>query len=199
MNIFTDDKDLEWKELSKKPLLKTPIATINESLCSSSQGIKNNYIIIDSKDWVVVVPVKNDNFIMVKQWRHGEKALSIEFPGGVIENNETPEQGARRELLEETSFTAGKMIYLGKMNPNPAFMGNHVHFFAAMDLEESGNQHLDEDEYLNYFEMPQKIVWEKMGTSEMPHALMAAALLFYSRFNEKTQSTDSAKNIKPAD
>lgn len=181
------DNSLQWKELSSHKLLKTPIATINENLCQSSDGLKNNYIVIDSKDWVVVVPVKNENFIMVKQWRHGEKALSIEFPGGVIDSGENAEQGARRELLEETGCISNNLVYLGKMNPNPAFMTNHVHFFAALDLQETGHQHLDNDEYLNFFEMSKTEVYKKMGTPEFPHALMAAALTLYRQWEENSK------------
>lgn len=173
------DKDLEWTDQSKEILLKTPIATVCQTNSSSSEGLKNRYITIDSRDWVIVIPVKGDKFMMVKQWRHGEKRLTVEFPGGVIDDGESPEESARRELKEETGCTSDKLVYLGKMNPNPAFMTNHVHFFAAFDLKETGLQDLDEDEYLNYMEMSKKDVYQKIGCDQMPHALMASALLLY--------------------
>ena len=84
--------------------------------------------------------------------------------------------------MEETGCICENLVYLGKMNPNPAFMTNHVHIFAALNLTETGVQNLDEDEYLNYFKMNQEEVFSKMGTDEMPHALMAAALFLYRQF-----------------
>lgn len=173
------DDALIWTEGKKNILLKTPIATICETESFASDGQKFDYVTIDSHDWVAVIPVKGDNFIMVKQWRHGEKALSIEFPGGVIDDGESPLEGAARELKEETGCIAGRMLYLGRLNPNPAFMTNHFHVFAAFDLEETGKQNLDSDEYLNYAEMDKSEVYAKMGTEEMPHALMAAALMLF--------------------
>ena len=95
-NSFSDSQ-LVWTEGEKEILLKTPIATVCQTPATASDGQKHNYISIDSRDWVAVIPVKDENFIMVKQWRHGEKALSIEFPGGVIDDGESPLQGAIRE------------------------------------------------------------------------------------------------------
>lgn len=178
-NYKSGDESLVWQEKTKQTLLKTPIFTIEESESVSSDGLKRNYILIGAPDWVTVIPVVNDNFIMVKQWRHGSKTLSIEFPGGVIEKNETPIQGASRELKEETGFVAGKMIHLGTINPNPAFMQNKFHVFAAFDLKQTGTQSPDEDEYVNYFEMKQTDVFAEMGSPQMPHALMVAALQLY--------------------
>ena len=82
----------------------------------------------------------------------------------------------------ESSFIpvkSEKLIYLGSVNPNPAIMSNHMHFFAAEKLIPTGEQHLDNDEYLNYMRVNQKEVMSKMGSSEYPHALMCAALLKY--------------------
>ena len=177
-----DDEKLLWSEGKKTILLKTPVLDVTSIESTSSDGLKGDYIVMDAKDWAIVIPDAGDSFLMVKQWRHGEGALSIEFPGGVIEPKESPEEAAARELKEETGFTAGKLVKLGSMNPNPALMSNHVHVFAAFDLQSTGEQHLDDDEYVNYFKMNKKDVYAKMGTKEFPHALMSAGLLLYRNY-----------------
>ncbi|HAH62175.1 MAG TPA: NUDIX hydrolase [Treponema sp.] len=185
MKVQTDDSALVWTEKSRKQLLETAVMTVTETDSTASDGQEGRYIVMDAKDWVIVVPVAGTKFLMVKQWRHGEKALSIEFPGGVIETGEEPEKAAARELREETGYTAKHMIHLGTMNPNPALMSNHVHIFIAEGLEKTSAQQLDSDEYVHYMEKEQKEVLDKIGTKEYPHALMAAAAALYMRYKIK--------------
>lgn len=168
---------LEWKIKGKKELLKTVVLSVNEIDSQAPDGSEGKYIVMDAPDWVIVIPVLGENFLMVRQWRHGNNSLSIEFPGGVINRGEKAEDAARRETEEETGYKAGKLTYLGSANPNPALMSNRVHFFAAEELEGTGIQHLDSDEFVEYMQIPQKEVFEKIGTEEYPHALMMSALL----------------------
>jgi len=179
-NYFTkDDEKLKWTQGQSKKLLDTCVFEVTSVDSCSAQGVRGDYIIMNARDWVIVIPRHDDNFLMVKQWRHGEKALSIEFPGGVIDRGEAPEAAARRELEEETGFKAGKLTKLGSVNPNPALFSNHLHVFLAEDLISTGQQHLDEDEFINYFEMPINEVLQGMGTEQFPHALMGTALAMY--------------------
>ena len=177
-------KELEWTAKGKKELLKTVVLTVNEIDSEGPGGRKGKYIVMDAPDWVIVVPVLGENFLMVRQWRHGNNSLSIEFPGGVINKGESPEEAAIRETEEETGYKAGKLTYLGSANPNPALMSNRVHFFAAEDLQGSGIQHLDEDECVEYMQIPQKEVYEKIGSQEYPHALMMSAFLKFKLMKE---------------
>ncbi len=178
-------KKLEWSVKGEKELLKTPVFTVNETDSLSPDGKEGHYVVMDAPDWVIVIPELNGKFLMVKQWRHGNNSLSIEFPGGVINRGEKPEIAANREMEEETGYKAGKLTYLGCANPNPALMKNRVHFFAAEELQGSGRQHLDEDEYIEYLQVPVEEVYEKIGSEEYPHALMMSALLKYMLFKKK--------------
>lgn len=173
------DKDLIWEEQQSTDLLKTAVFTVTERTSISAQGVQGKYIVNNARDWAIVIPVHQGNFLMVKQWRHGEKALSIEFPGGVIDEGEEPLEAAKRELLEETGAVAGKITWLGTMNPNPALFSNHVHVYCAQELDFTGKQDLDHDEFLRYYEISEQEVLDKMGSPEYPHALMSSALCLY--------------------
>ncbi|MBO6219151.1 MAG: NUDIX hydrolase [Treponema sp.] len=179
------EKKLEWTETEKHELLKTIVLSVNEVTSSGPDGIKGKYIVMDAPDWVIVVPETDGKFITVKQWRHGNRSLSIEFPGGVINSGEKPEDAAKREMEEETGYKVGKLTYLGAANPNPAIMSNKVHFFAAEELICTGIQHLDKDEFVEYAQVPVEEVYEKIGSEEYPHALMMSALLKYKLWKEK--------------
>lgn len=180
-----NDIELTWNETERNEILKTPVFTVTERTSAGPGGRKGKYIVNEAPDWVIVIPVSGENFLMVKQWRHGEKALSIEFPGGVIDKGESPQEGAVRELREETGASAKKLTLLGKMNLNPALFANHVYVFCAENLVFSGIQDLDADECLNYMQIPQSEVIEKIGTAEYPHALMASALALFMRTDRR--------------
>jgi 8-oxo-dGTP pyrophosphatase MutT (NUDIX family) len=181
LNSQDSNINLCWKPLDKRVLQKTPIGSLCEIDSLSPENEKSKYIVLDAPDWVIVIPELEDSFLMVEQWRHGANQLCKEFPGGVIDRGETPEQGALRELLEETGYKPGKLTKLGSMSPNPAIMSNHVHFFLAQDLEKVGNQDLDSDEYVKFFKERKAHVIKNMGSSVYQHGLMASALMFYLR------------------
>lgn len=179
-NYFSaDDERLKWKTGDKKSLLKTCVFDVTSRHNQAANGVEGDYIILDAPDWVIVIAERDNNFLMVKQWRHGEQKLSVEFPGGVIDKGETPEQAAERELLEETGCKAKKWTKLGSSNPNPALFSNHFHVFLAQDLVATGKQNLDHDEFINLLELPKADVIQAMGTEQFPHALMGSALAMY--------------------
>jgi 8-oxo-dGTP pyrophosphatase MutT (NUDIX family) len=139
--------------------------------------------VLDTKNWAIVIPVlstsEGKKFVMVWQWRHGSKSLSLEFPGGVFEAGENPKEAALRELQEETGYVPGKITELGEFSPNPAIMTNRVHFFLAEDLNIPGKQHLDEDEYVEVVTVDTAEVIKGMGKEPYIHALMGTALSLY--------------------
>lgn len=173
------DEELMWTSLSKAELCRTPVFTVTVRHNKSASGVEGDYIVNECADWVIVIAEKDDCFLMVKQFRHGEEKLSIEFPGGVIDAGESPEEAAVRELKEETGAVASSLVHLGSMNPNPALFANHTHVYLATGLSFSGAQNLDHDELLDYMEIPKSEVLKKMGSAEYPHALMCAAAALY--------------------
>ena len=174
---------LIWKEENRKTVYTCPVFSVTERTCRSPSDKIKKYTVLDTTDWAIVIPVLETEggrkFVMVRQWRHGERGLSLEFPGGVFNKGEESVQAALRELKEETGYIAEKISKLGEFNPNPAIMSNHVHFFLAENLKSTGNQDLDEDEYVNVEIMPYDEVIKGMGKPPFIHALMAAALALY--------------------
>jgi 8-oxo-dGTP pyrophosphatase MutT (NUDIX family) len=174
---------LAWRELERQITFDTRIFSVTSRLCVSPQDERESFTVIETNDWVVVVPILDDGdtFFMVRQWRHGAKEMSLEFPGGVIETNESPLEGAERELREETGCVAGKMTKLGVMSPNPAIMANHVYFFMAEDIRVDGELQPDKDEFISAERISSAEVIRGLGSPPYIHALTATALCFYTR------------------
>jgi len=178
-----ETSDLMWIEENRRELYRTGILSLWDAECRSPEGKKRSFTLIDCPDWVIVVPVLEGpagrQLVMVRQWRHGSRELSVEFPGGVLESGEDPETGAGRELEEETAYRAGRLVKLGSMRPNPAIMTNMVHFYLADDLQPLPNQNLDEDEFVDVEHIAEKEVKAALGRPPFVHSLTAAALAFY--------------------
>jgi 8-oxo-dGTP pyrophosphatase MutT (NUDIX family) len=176
-------KGLEWREEGSREIFECKVFSIRESSCRSPDEELRKYTIMDAADWAIVIPLietpRGREFVMVRQWRHGTRELSLEFPGGVFEPGENPAAAAARELLEETAYRAGKIEKIGEFGPNPAIMSNRVHFFLAEDLEYTGSQELDEDEYIQVEIMKAGDVLRGMGKPPFVHALMGSALSLY--------------------
>jgi len=186
---------LSWTEESRKKVFDCKIFSISESYCKSPkaqmQDQTQTFTVIEAKNWAMVIPVintpKGKQFVLVKQWRHGSLCLSLEFPGGVFEPGENPEEAAARELFEETGYKAQKITMLGELSPNPAIMSNKIYFFLAEDLIDTGKQHLDEDEFVEIELVDEKEVIREFGKAQYIHALMGTALAFYLRETAPTK------------
>ncbi|MDR0494978.1 MAG: NUDIX hydrolase [Treponema sp.] len=174
---------LAWREENQKKVFDCRVFSIHESYCKSPYDELRTFVVIDAADWAIVVPVletpEGKKFVMVRQWRHGSQTLSLEFPGGVFEPGENPEEAAARELWEETGYQPGYIKKIGEFSPNPAIMSNKVHFFLAKDLANTGKQKLDADEFVEVELTSVEAVIKGMGEPPYIHALMGSALALY--------------------
>ncbi len=175
-----------WIELGSRSLLDCRIFRVCSSERQSTSGKRGTFFSIDAPDWAGVIPVVETalgrSFVMIRQFRHGTRHLSIEFPGGIVEPGEDPAASVARELLEETGYRAEMMVPLGILSPNPAFMTNTFHAFVAEGCTLERPQCLDEHEEIEVQLVPEREAIDMIGAEDMGHALMTATLFFYARY-----------------
>jgi 8-oxo-dGTP pyrophosphatase MutT (NUDIX family) len=121
---------------------------------------------------------KNNEAVLIRQYRHGVRDVMWEIPGGVVEDDEDPLEGAKRELLEETGYTSSNIIPLGKFHPNPAIQTNTMYCYLALDAEKVGEQHLDGMEEIEVHLVPLDELIPMIQRGEFLHALQVAALFY---------------------
>lgn len=176
---------LVWRDISRSKLLSLGLFDVWRIQRESPEKLKGDFILLDAPDWVTIIPYMEREgegyFLMVSQFRHGMGGVTIEFPAGLAEGGESLKDTARRELLEETGYTAGRLELLGSVNPNPAFLNNFCHVFLAADLEKKNIQSLDDHEIIDVEWKKTAEVEDLMGTGPYCNAIMVTAMYLFNK------------------
>ncbi len=166
-----------WRRVRSKQIADCRVFTVREDFCErTSDGVHSSFFVVENPDWVNIIAVTKDKkVVFIEQFRHGAEEIILEIPGGMIDENESPETAAKRELLEETGYSAENFVYLGKSAPNPAIQNNWIYHYLALDCEKTAETNFDEHEsvattLIDYAEINELITGEKIT-----HSLVLAA------------------------
>lgn len=112
-------------------------------------SIKNFYT-VERPTYAAVVPLLNNNreIMLVRQYRHGPRRTILNLPMGMITKKEKPIDTARRELIEETCYSAKDISFLGSFQNNPAFLRLTCHLFLARKLKGVRVREIDTNEHI---------------------------------------------------
>lgn len=170
-----------WTLLRSRTIYHSPIATlVEETRRDPRRAVEVPLFVLKFPDWVNVVPVTEDGrVVLVRQYRAGTDAMTLEIPGGTLDEGETdPAAAAKRELLEETGYLADELIFLGRVVPNPAIQGNYCHFYLAPGVKPVGPQHLDPNEEMSVEVVRLEDIRRMIADHEIVHALGILGLLY---------------------
>ena len=141
----------------KEKTIKTKIAHKGTYLTLNSDEVLLPNGNISTREWikhpgaVCCIPILPDGKIgLIKQYRYAVKEQMIEIPAGKLDQNETPEKCAMRELEEEIGYKADKITFLTTIHPAIGFTDEKMWLYLAENLVES-EQSLDSDEFLVLF------------------------------------------------
>lgn len=125
----------------------------------------------------VIVPVFADNRVaLVRQYRHAVQEYLLEIAAGTLEEGESPESGAARELEEEIGVTAKKIEKLSEFYVSPGFLTEKMNLFLATELTETA-QNLDEDEFITIERISFDEAFEKITNGEIKDAKTIIGLI----------------------
>lgn len=167
-----------WRVVADEHLQHCKIFDVHRATMESPRtGAAHTFFRIDSPDWVNVVALTPDEeLVLIRQFRHGSRVITLEIPGGIIDPGETPADAGGRELLEETGYRAGRLESLGSINPNPALFANRVHMEVALDCERVAEIQNTSTEETSVELLPLAKLHDAVRAGEIDHALVVAAL-----------------------
>lgn len=113
------------------------------------QHTKREYVLHPGA--VVILPLLDDGTVLMeRQFRYPLHRVFIEFPAGKIDHNEDPLASAKRELEEETGYTASEWQYVTRIHNAIAYSDEHLDLYLARGLK-AGQQKLDDGEFLETY------------------------------------------------
>ncbi|MCD6349096.1 MAG: NUDIX hydrolase, partial [Candidatus Korarchaeota archaeon] len=131
---------------------------------------------------VSILPVEDGHVYLIKQYRYPLDGYIWEIPAGTLEEGESPEECARRELEEETGLRAGRLEKMFEAYLIPGYGTEKMHFFLATELSQ-GEMHPEPSEKIEVHKLPLDRVLKMVRDNEIVDAKTVAALLWYSVFD----------------
>ena len=145
-------------------------------LVTETQPDGSPYYMLEVPDYVAVVArTREGRILLVRQYRPIVGRDSIELPSGHVDPGETPDQAARRELLEETGAVAGQLELLGTLVPDIGRLTNRMWCYFAPDVTPPG-QHVRAEEGITLLDVTEAEALAMAADGRMDHALNLAVL-----------------------
>ena len=143
----------EEKTISTERIYEGKIINLRKDKVTVKNGTSYREI-VEHNGGAVICPLTNDGkLVMVKQFRKPIESVMLELPAGKRDGDEDGASVAKRELKEETGYTAGEIIHLTDIYTSPGFSNELLSIYLAKDLT-PGDTEFDDTEAIDIFEMP---------------------------------------------
>lgn len=170
-----------WEREESRTIAEYEMFSVREDRSRSPKGGEaHEFQIVVSPGGVAVIALTDDGrMVMVEQFRHGTRRGSLELPSGVVDEGESPEDAAVRELREETGYEGGVPRVMGCVELNPSWQSTPVRAVLIRGVRRAGEQEEDEGEDIRVRLLPVAEVMRKVAVGEIDTAATVCALALW--------------------
>lgn len=171
------------KELNSEIIYDGKILTLTKDEVECENGIHAYREVVHHHGGVCILAIKNDQMILVKQFRYPNRIDTLEIPAGKLEKDEDTKACAFRELEEETSHRAKDMKFIMKVLPSPGYTSEWLYLYEAIDFQEVDDSlDCDEDEMIELVYMNIEEAYQKVLNGEIVDGKTVIAIMYaYNR------------------
>ena len=195
-NKLQERDPLAWEEIGCEHLIQDEWLDLRRSAYRFPDGkIFEPYYSYSRRDYVVVVASDcNGNYICVRQFRHGIKDVTTEFPAGGIDRRDTEEGSifaaisedvaflaAKRELLEETGYESDEWEHLLTIPSDATICDNYGYLYRAKNCKKVSKQELDETEFVEVITLSVDQIEDLLRSGKFQQAMHITAWLLAQR------------------
>ncbi len=170
-----DRENLEWEELEVEHIITDEWIDFRKVKYKFPDGsVFSPFYNYSRRNYVVIVAMDtNGDYLCVRQFRHGIKKVTTEFPAGGIEKDENEDalDAAKRELQEETGYVSNEWSHLITVPSNATLADNFAYVYVAKNCKKVSGQHLDESEFLNVHLLSKEQVEEEITQGDFLQAI----------------------------
>jgi 8-oxo-dGTP pyrophosphatase MutT (NUDIX family) len=174
----------QWSVVRENKEYQTPIFNLlkrSMHLEALDEQQSGDFYVLEAPEWINVIPItRDDEVVLVEQFRYGIEEPTLEIPGGMVDEDEDAQVAAQRELQEETGYVAENWQSLGKVSANPAIMSNFTHIYLAKNCRFKGEIESPEtDERINVHLLPIEKFLDRVTDGTIHHSIVVAAVARY--------------------
>ncbi len=166
LNLLQDPTGLGEDTLSSELVYTGDYLKVYRDTVSLPNGASSYREYLKHPGAVMIIPVFDNGDVLVeRQYRYPMRQVFVEFPAGKKDAGEAPLETAQRELLEETGYTAQNYTHITDIHNALAYCDEVIHFYIAEDLHDSGQQKLDDNEFVQVMRVPlvELMNWIRQG------------------------------------
>jgi ADP-ribose pyrophosphatase len=168
--------------INSREIYRGSVVSLRVDKVRLPEGLETIREVVEHSDAVAVVPIDtNGNIVMVRQYRKAVEQKLLEVPAGGVEEGEFPEEAARRELREETGYTAGSIEPLVRFYTSPGFCTELMHVFLARKLS-LGETKPDPDEIIQVVSISMEDILGMVRRGDIKDSKSIASILLAQHF-----------------